>query len=404
MISVENVSKKFSLYNSPADRLKEILFKKSFHDEYQALKNISFSINKGETLGIIGENGAGKTTLLKVVMGVLLPDNGIVKKTGKITGLLALGTGFKHELSGRKNIYINGMLIGMDKKEIDQKIDEIIDFTELGDFIDEPLKIYSSGMLMRLAFSIAYHAEPECFIIDEALSVGDAHFQLKSKQKLAQYKENGGSVIFVSHDMNAIKVLCDKALLLHKGEVVECGEPDKIVNLYNMMVSKANKDTSYYKNFYNFNNQNFRHGSMEAEITDINIKGEKSNSNFISSGENVIITVKINSNIEMENVSTGIMIRDKYGQNIYGTNLQLNNKTIHLKENAKYFVSYIMNMDIGPGKYTISAAIHQDPKGENKRLFWVDNFIDFEILIDKDERFAGICKLNPSIKITEELS
>ena len=162
MIDVKNVSKTFALYNSPSDRLKEIIFRKKFHENYQALKDINFSINKGETLGIVGENGAGKTTLLKVVMGVLLPDSGTIKKEGKITGLLALGTGFKHELTGRKNIYINGMLIGMDKEEIDEKIDEIIDFTELGHFIDEPLKIYSSGMLMRLAFSIAYHAEPEC--------------------------------------------------------------------------------------------------------------------------------------------------------------------------------------------------------------------------------------------------
>ena len=399
MITIENISKKFLLYNSPADRLKEIVFRKSFHDEYHALENISFSINKGETLGIVGENGAGKTTLLKIVMGVLLPDTGRITKKGKITGLLALGTGFKHELTGRKNIYINGMLIGMEKKEIDQKISDIIEFSELGNFIDEPLKIYSSGMLMRLAFSIAYHAEPECFIIDEALSVGDAHFQVKSKQKLADYKENGGSVIFVSHDMNAIKILCDKAILLHKGKMIEYGEPDKIVNLYNMMISKANEKTTYYKNFYNFNNKNFRHGSMEAEITDIKIVGQKSCTQSLASGEIAIITVEINSHVNMDNISTGIMIRDKYGQNIYGTNLQLNKKVINIERDTRYRVKYIMKMQIGVGKYTISAAIHQDPMGNNKRLFWADNICDFEVLVDKEDRFAGICKLEPQINI-----
>lgn len=401
MITVTDISKKFSLYKKPSDRLKEILLKKSFHSEYQALKDISFSINKGETLGIVGENGAGKTTLLKIVMGVLLPDSGSIEKKGKITGLLALGTGFKHELSGRKNIYINGMLIGMEKKEIDSKIDEIINFTELDHFIDEPLKIYSSGMLMRLAFSIAYHAEPECFIIDEALSVGDAHFQLKSKQKLTQYKENGGSVIFVSHDMNAIKVLCDKALLLHKGEVVEYGEPDKIVNLYNMMVSKGDKDKDYYKDFYNSNNKNFKHGSMEAEITSIKIIGASSKNAYITTGENATITIDLKAHKSLENISTGIFIRDKYGQNIYGTNLYFNDMILNIKEGQTYQVTYSMDMDIGVGKYLISVGIHQNPKGDNRRLYWADNLCNFEVGINKDDVFAGICKLLPIIDIKE---
>jgi lipopolysaccharide transport system ATP-binding protein len=401
MIQVKNISKKFSLYNSPADRLKEIFLKKKFHEEYQVLKDINFSIDKGETLGIIGENGAGKTTLLKIVMGVLLPDSGQVIKEGKVTGLLALGTGFKHELTGRKNIYINGMLIGMDKEEIDSKVEEIIDFTELGDFIDEPLKIYSSGMLMRLAFSIAYHAEPECFIIDEALSVGDAHFQLKSKQKLTQYKEAGGSVIFVSHDMNAIKVLCDKALLLHKGEVVEYGEPSNIVNLYNMLISEKNKDKDYYKSFYSDNQRNFKHGSMEVEIVDIKLQGQISMNSYLTVGEKTIIQIKLKANENLDKISTGIFIRDRYGQNIFGTNLYFNDQLLSVIKDHFYLVEFSMNMNIGIGKYTVSAAVHHDPKGENRRLYWVDHFLNFQVDINKDDIFAGICKLYPEISIKE---
>jgi lipopolysaccharide transport system ATP-binding protein len=213
MISVKNISKTFKLYQAPSDRLKEILLRRCYHKNFQAVNNVSFEVQEGETLGIVGENGAGKSTILKLLTGILIPDTGSVHVSGKITGLLELGTGH------------NATYLGLSRSEIDKKLDTIIGFTELGEFIHEPIKTYSSGMVMRLAFSVAIHAEPRAFVVDEALSVGDAYFQQKCMKKIKDFKDNGGSIVFVSHDMNAVKVLCDQAILLEHGSVVEQGEP-----------------------------------------------------------------------------------------------------------------------------------------------------------------------------------
>jgi len=235
MIKAENISKEFKLYHSPADRLKEIVLRRTLHRSFHALKGISFKVEEGETLGIVGQNGAGKSTLLKILTGVLLPDSGVVHVDGRITGLLELGTGFNSEFTGVQNIYLNGTLLGMSKEEINEKLETIVAFSELGDFIEEPLKTYSSGMIMRLAFSTAIHANPKAFVVDEALSVGDAYFQQKCMRKIKEFKNSGGSIVFVSHDMNAVKILCDRALLLDCGSAIEEGEPDKVINTYNFL-------------------------------------------------------------------------------------------------------------------------------------------------------------------------
>ncbi len=216
MIKVEGISKQFKLYRSPADRLKEIVYRRKYHKDFVALDNISFEVKNGETLGIIGQNGAGKSTLLKILSGIVIPDSGTIQVDGKVTGLLELGTGFNAEMTGLENIYMNGTLIGMTKEEIGQKKQAIIEFSELGDFINEPIKTYSSGMTMRLAFSIAIHADPTCFLVDEALSVGDAYFQQKCMRKIQEFRAAGGSIVFVSHDVNAVMMLCNAAIM---GEV-----------------------------------------------------------------------------------------------------------------------------------------------------------------------------------------
>ena len=238
MISVRNISKTFKLYQTPSDRLKEIVLRRCYHKEFQALKNLSFEVQEAETLGIIGENGAGKSTILKILTGILMPDTGSVHVTGKIAGLLELGTGFNAEFSGVDNIFYNATYLGLSRREIEERLDKIIEFTELKDFIHEPIKTYSSGMVMRLAFSVAIHADPQAFVVDEALSVGDAYFQQKCMRKIKEFKNNGGSIIFVSHDMNAVKVLCDSAILLDKGMMIDYGEPRDIIDFYHGMIMK----------------------------------------------------------------------------------------------------------------------------------------------------------------------
>jgi len=392
-LEVNNLTKIYKLYKKPSHRLIEIFFKKKMHKKFYANKNITFNLKRGETLGIIGLNGAGKSTLLKQIAGIISPSSGEIKKYGRITALLELGTGFNFELSGRENIYLNGMLIGMSKSEIDKKVDAIINFSELNEFIEEPLKNYSSGMIMRLAFSIAIFSEPDILIVDEALSVGDAHFSAKSFDAIKKLKEKASSIIFVSHDLNALKILCDRVILLNKGEIVQQGEPEDVINRYNYYIAKMNdKEGIIIESDKEF-------GSMDVEITGINIYGKESKSSVISSGEEGIIEIGIKANRNIENKTVGILIRDKFGQDIFGTNTFYYNKPLSLKKDEKALVSFSMPFNIGIGNYTLTVAVHSDERHNNECLIWKDKAAEFEIAGIKGEMFTGICKLSPSIEI-----
>jgi lipopolysaccharide transport system ATP-binding protein len=309
VITVDSISKRFKLYRSPADRLKEIVMRRQYHTDFDALKDVSFSVAGGETLGIVGRNGAGKSTLLKILTGILLPDSGTISIDGKITGLLELGTGFNAEMTGIENIYMNGALLGMNREEIGRKKDVIVEFTELGEFIYEQLKTYSSGMVMRLAFAIAIHADPKCFVVDEALSVGDAHFQQKCMTKIREFRKSGGSIVFVSHDMNSIKMLCDKAILLNHGAVVDEGDTENVVNSYNFLIAKLNDiDNKMIADPV----QESSYGTFEVKINNVTVQGENSKSPVISSGERARITLDIESKAEIPDATIGILIRDKF--------------------------------------------------------------------------------------------
>lgn len=398
MIHVEKVSKKFKLYRSPADRLKEIIFRRSFHADFQSLNDVSLHVNDGETLGIIGPNGAGKSTLLKVLSGIIIPDSGTVNISGKVTGLLELGTGFNPEMTGRQNIYMNGLLIGMTKEEIDQRIQNIIDFTELGSFIENQIKTYSSGMVMRLAFAVAYHAEPSCFLVDEALSVGDAHFQQKCMKAIKEFKEKGGSIIFVSHDLNAVKMLCDKAILLSKGKTLDEGNPEQVVNTYNFLLAQQ-EDENIPRKMLEEKTEKTDYGTMEIKITHVTVVGKYSRSSVVSAGEETTISVFFTSHIKMEDITVGIAIRDKYGQDIFGTNTYHNNVKIECKYGCSYTCDFVMDMNIGPGKYTVTAAIHTDDNHIDSCFNWMDRVIDFEVAGIMGSLFNGIAYLKPSIYI-----
>jgi len=389
MLKVINIWKKFKLYKKPSDRLKEIIFRKKYHDVYEALRGISFEVKKGEVLGIIGPNGAGKSTLLKVLTGIILPDKGKVYRGGKITALLELGTGFNFELTGIENIYLNGILLGMKKDEIDNKLNEIINFSELGDFIYEPLKTYSSGMVMRLAFSIAINADPDCFIVDEALAVGDAHFQQKCIRKFKEFKENGGSIIFVSHDMNAVRILCDRVILLNRGNIIDEGEPEKVTNSYNLLLAKLNgenegiilkdKDKSY--------------GTFDVKIEEVYINGSESNTNIISSGEYCNLEIKIKAFKNIYDATVGFLIRDRFGQDIFGINTSLLGKRLHFEEGKSYKLIFSFPLNLAPGKYTVTVAIHKGQVHSEGCYHWADNIVQFQVAGFKEKIFSGLVYL-----------
>lgn len=233
-IKVDSVGKVYNLYDRPADRLKEALLfsKKSYHREYQALKNVSFTIEKGETFGIIGTNGAGKSTLLKLITGVAKPTSGTIQVNGKISALLELGAGFNQEYTGIQNIYLNGTMMGYQKSEMESKVQQVMEFADIGDFIYQPVKTYSSGMFARLAFAVAINVEPDILIVDEALSVGDVFFQNKCYKKFDELRQKGATVIFVSHDISSVKQLCSRVLWLEHGIPQMVGDSVEVCNAY----------------------------------------------------------------------------------------------------------------------------------------------------------------------------
>jgi lipopolysaccharide transport system ATP-binding protein len=232
-VELRSLSKIFKIYASPGQRLKEILFRKKLHTDFVALDNVSLALKKGETLGIIGENGAGKSTLLKIVANTLKPTCGEIKRTGRVSALLELGAGFNPELTGEENIFLNAYLLGLTKAEILAKREEIIGFSELGEFIGRPVKTYSSGMTVRLAFSIATSVDPDILIVDEALAVGDQHFQKKCIDRMMKFKRDGKTILFCSHALYYVQELCDRTVWLQNGRVVQCGGTPSVINAYN---------------------------------------------------------------------------------------------------------------------------------------------------------------------------
>ncbi len=233
-IEVENLSKVYKLYDKPSDRLKEALspVKKCYHKDFYALRDLNFKIKPGETVGFVGKNGSGKSTLLKLLTEVLTPTEGSLKINGKVSALLELGAGFNNEYTGMENIYLNGTIMGYSREEMDKRVDDIVKFADIGEYINQPVKTYSSGMFVRLAFAVAINVEPDILIVDEALAVGDVRFQLKCMDKFLEFKEKGITILYVSHDINSIKRFCTRAIWINEGHLEADGDVDLITDKY----------------------------------------------------------------------------------------------------------------------------------------------------------------------------
>jgi lipopolysaccharide transport system ATP-binding protein len=413
MIKVEGISKQFKLYRSPADRLKEIVYRKKYHKDFLALDNISFEVKNGETLGIIGQNGAGKSTLLKILSGIVIPDRGTIKVDGKVTGLLELGTGFNAEMTGLENIYMNGTLIGMSKDELDQKKQTIIEFSELGDFINEPIKTYSSGMTMRLAFSIAIHADPTCFLVDEALSVGDAYFQQKCMRKIQEFRAAGGSIVFVSHDMNAVRTLCDKAVMIDHGKMIDSGEPKDVVDFYqNMVLKKMHQgdvpvqvQVKTAEGVHQMNNSAISTGEVELVSFKVcNEKGEEIS--YIESENYLRVIYEIKSHKDFEDPHYGLMIRNNLGLSVFETNTYcMKIKTEKLSKGQTVKIEWLMAFPLCIGTYSFSVGIAN--KGYDRGTFGEYPLLMHDIAIIKvlsnsqSILYSGIFNMNPIVNIDE---
>ncbi|MEH2372718.1 ABC transporter ATP-binding protein, partial [Nostoc sp.] len=282
-ISLKNVSKCYKRYARPVDRLKELLLPAKTHaQEFWALQDISLEISKGDTVGIIGQNGSGKSTLLQIIARTLTPTTGKLYVNGRVSALLELGSGFNPEFTGRQNVFFNGQVLGLSRAEIEAKFDKIASFAEIGDFLEHPVKTYSSGMVVRLAFAVVANTEPSILIVDEALAVGDAKFQARCMKRIRQLKEEGVTILFVSHDSGNVKMLCNSAVLMNHGRILEIGEPKQVVNHYIALLSSDNnefeleqynpEETNFIETNAGFVNNNqhdnytYRHGNKLATI------------------------------------------------------------------------------------------------------------------------------------------
>ena len=292
VISVQHLSKMYKLYDKPSDRLKESLglSRKKKYREHYALHDVDFNIHEGECVGIIGVNGSGKSTILKIITGVLAPTTGEVKVNGRISALLELGAGFNMEYSGLENVYLNGTMIGFSEEEIDAKLDDILAFADIGDYIHQPVKTYSSGMFVRLAFAVAINIDPEILIVDEALSVGDVFFQAKCYHKFEEFKKQGKTILFVTHDLSSVSKYCDRVILLNKGVKLDEGSPKEMVDLYKQLLvgqepvkqktdggedlAKAAVASISHEHFLP-NPNTLEYGDKQAEIVDFAIKDDK---------------------------------------------------------------------------------------------------------------------------------
>ena len=324
-ITVNKLGKSYKQYASRWLRLAEwfIPFLAPQHHKKIVLQNISFKVNQGEAVGIVGMNGAGKSTLLKLITGTIQPTAGEVIMLGKVAALLELGMGFHPDFTGRQNALMSGQLLGYSADEIQHKMQEIENFAEIGEYIDQPVRVYSSGMQVRLAFSVATAYRPDILIVDEALSVGDAYFQHKSFERIKQFQKQGTTLLFVSHDKGAIQAICDRAILLNNGSIAMEGQPEAVMDYYNaMLADKQNQNV--VQNITTDGKVQTISGTGEATVEEIKLLNEHSEViEIVDVGQKATLQIKVKAHQFIERLVLGYAIKDRLGQIMYGTNTDL---------------------------------------------------------------------------------
>ena len=422
-LRVEGLAKQYRIYDKPADRLIEVLsrgYLKS-HRVFWALKGLTFEIQKGTTTGIIGPNGSGKSTLLQIIAGTLNPTLGSVSTEGRIGALLELGAGFNLEFTGVENVYMNAALLGFTRNETRKRLPDIERFAELGEFINQPVKTYSSGMFVRLAFAIAVNADPDILLVDEALSVGDTIFQHRCIRRIKEMQQRGATILFVSHEPTLVRALCSRAILLYQGEVLADGQPLDVLNRYQRLImarehayeaeeetspnpeaevgTSHNRDIELPKLQYQY-----RHGNNHAEILAATLLNDANEPiDLVDSGQPVTIRLRFVARQDLPNVVCGFMIRNRHGINVYGTNTEQRSLNLppmragEIKEAAFSF-----NCSLGQEHYFISVAVHS-PDGVS--YDWLDGVIFFRVACPVE--MEGIANLNADVtvkSVTEELT
>jgi len=443
-IQVQDVSKVYRLYDKPIDRLKESLSvtHKNYHKDFFALDDISFKVKKGETVGIIGTNGSGKSTILKIITGVLTPTSGQVQVEGVISALLELGAGFNMDYTGIENIYMNGTMMGFSRRAMDEKLQDILDFADIGDFVYQPVKTYSSGMFVRLAFALAINVEPEILIVDEALSVGDVFFQSKCYRRMEEIRKNGTTILMVTHDMGSVIKYCDRVILLNKGHYVAEGAPGRMVDLYKKILANqmdaleeelggmndfsggmdvgehagpAGKNAAggyrdagshkaedgqhcLMKDKLAVNPDRTEYGNGKAEIYDMGLFDERGNlTNLLLKGEYFTIREKIRFYDEIQAPIFTYTIKDKKGADLSGTNTMFEGADIKpVKAGDEYEVSFRQKMTLQGGEYLLSMSCTGFEQGEHTVYHRLYDIMSMTVISNKNT--VGVYDMESEIK------
>ena len=430
-IKVSDLAKQYQVYKSPSERLKELIFPRQRHTSVNALQSTSFEVKHGEVLGILGRNGAGKSTLLQMLAGTLTPTTGTIELDGKITALLELGSGFNPEFSGRDNIYLYGSILGLTKKKVREQLDSILDFADIGEFVDRPLKTYSSGMRVRLAFSTIVGLDPEIIIVDEALAVGDAAFQIKCMRLINALKAKGKTFVLVTHSIPQVVSFCTRAIVIEAGRVVYDGDPQQAAHIYkatlfpaerqrtleqidsrqlpgqhnkksgqaqsSLVVNDSAKKLAVESEFVPESSE-YRFGGGYAKIERVNVIGRNGDSSRVFvSHENVTLRLSIRSTRRIDAPVYGFRVRNQKGLDIYISNTSaLKTRVAAIEKGKQHIVEFKFNLSLLNGEYFISCGLSE---ADGTEIVPIDRRMDvFRITVISTESATGIANLGASFK------
>ncbi|MFB3779615.1 MAG: ABC transporter ATP-binding protein [Bryobacteraceae bacterium] len=425
-VEFQDVSKSYPIYASPGDRLKELATfgRLRRHGDFWALRDVTLAVNRGETFCVIGENGAGKSTLLQMVAGILAPTNGLVTVNGRVSALLELGSGFNPEFSGRDNVYLNGAILGLSAGDMDRRYKEIEDFAEIGDFINQPVKTYSSGMVVRLAFAVAIHVDPEILLVDEALAVGDLYFRQRCMRKVHELRSRGITILFVSHAIGDVKAVGQRTVWLDQGRVREIGETDLVVAKY--LAAMTEKDSAYLglrekplprpvagrslppEVMEVIPNIDHRHGDGRAEVIGIAVVDSRGRPlQLLEPSSTIVVRISVRAKQEVAMPIVGFMLRNHLGIDFSGTNTaRLGVDLPSMSAGDVHTVDFHVQLPhLYPGSFSISPAIADGTLASYKMCDWIDNAIALQMGHGKGEVYGYMhlpCKVELNRRLQPE--
>lgn len=395
-IVVSNLGKAYKQYPNRWSRLLEWITPgpAQHHQLKWVLQNIDFTVQPGEAVGIIGINGAGKSTLLKLITGTTQATTGHVQMTGRVAAMLELGMGFHPDFTGRQNALMAGQLLGISSETLTQLMPDIEAFAEIGDYIDQPVRVYSSGMQMRLAFSVATAIRPDILIVDEALSVGDAYFQHKSFDRIRQFRKQGTTLLIVSHDKGAIQSICDRAILLNAGQLAMQGEPEAVMDYYNAMLAEPVGHTIHQELTEDRKIKTVS-GNRDVTLQHWQLTNHQGQDiEVVKTGQKVLLRVGAKVNKSVEQLVLGFMIKDRMGQAVFGTNSHYLQQTLHqLQAGQEIDFEIDLDANLGPGTYSIALALHTTQSHITHNYEWRDLALVFNVINAEKSEFVGVCWL-----------